>query len=89
MKYPKAFDVQMFYGEGKLEYNSTLKSISPMEHFNKGCIFDQRRLKIEDSFQMTLPEDSTYIYTDMLIVGYNAYLVRNDHKIYKIEIQFN
>lgn len=57
-----------------------------MEHLNKGCIFDQRRLKIEDSFQMTLPEDSTYIYTDMLIVGYNAYLVRNDHKIYKIEI---
>ncbi|CAD8185083.1 unnamed protein product [Paramecium pentaurelia] len=91
LNYPNAYDLDLYYRQGI----SNSRNLSDYEKINntqlleQGCSYFERKIIVEDQIQIQLPDDGKYIFTDLAVIGQSAFLLRNDNKIFSLEIVFN
>ncbi|CAD8135716.1 unnamed protein product [Paramecium pentaurelia] len=91
LKYPNAFDLELYYQEGLTDDKDITKyqKINDIQLYQQGCSYFERKIKVEDQLQIQLPDDGKYSFTDMIVVERQAFVIRNDHKIFSIQLDFN
>ncbi|CAK75314.1 unnamed protein product (macronuclear) [Paramecium tetraurelia] len=91
LKYPNAFDLELYYYEGLIDKKDITKyqKINDTQLYQQGCSYFERKIKVEDQLQIQLPDESKFNFTDMVVVGQQAYLIRSDNKIFKVQLDFN
>lgn len=78
----------MYVQSGIQNYSnlSAFQKITENQLLHQGCTFDQRRIKVEESISLQLPDINAFIYTDVMVVGNISYLVRNDNKLFMVDL---
>ncbi|CAD8162042.1 unnamed protein product [Paramecium pentaurelia] len=91
VKYPKAYDLDLYYKNGisKSRNISDYEKINNTQLFQQGCSYLERQIKIEYQILIQLPDDSKYKYTDLVVVGYSAFILTSDNEILVVRNEFN
>ncbi|CAD8151615.1 unnamed protein product [Paramecium octaurelia] len=91
LMYPNAYDLDLYYRQGI----SNSRNLSDYERINntqlqeQGCSYYERKIIVEDQLQIQLPDDGKYIFTDLVVIEQSAFLLRNDNKIFSLEVVSN
>ncbi|CAK85138.1 unnamed protein product (macronuclear) [Paramecium tetraurelia] len=91
LKYPNAFDLELYYQEGLTDEKdiSKYQKIEDTYLQQQGCSYSERKIKVEDQMQIQLPDEGKYSFTDMIVVEKSAFVIRNDHKVFSVQLDFN
>ncbi|CAD8052964.1 unnamed protein product [Paramecium sonneborni] len=90
-KYPNAFNLELYYQEGLTNEKDIKKyqKINDMQLYQQGCYYFERKINVEDQLQIKLPDEGKYTFTDLIIVENQAYVIRNDNKLFRVDLDFD